>query len=369
MLAWYDRNRRDLPWRKSTDPYRVWLSEMMLQQTQVATVIPYYERFCSNYPTVDRLAAADLRAVLKHWAGLGYYARARNMHRAAKMVVEQFDGRFPKTRDELRQLPGVGPYSAAAIASIAFREKAAVVDGNVNRVLARLFCLRGDTATTGGKQEIALYADALAPDRRCGDYNQAMMELGATICTPGSTAKCDQCPIRRDCRALADDCVTSLPIKKKKIRMSRETHAVAAIRRGRRWLVVQRPESGLWGGLWELPTVVANGQPVKNIVRRLANDWTSTSCNPATKAFCHLDRQLTHKHIRFTGFVCDAETTVAPKPPKKGARWLAFDQLRALPMSTAMLAVVDALEASETNGRSAAATSRRASSGHPARSR
>lgn len=369
MLAWYDQNRRDLPWRKTIDPYRVWLSEMMLQQTQVATVIPYYERFCTNYPTVDRLAAADLRAVLKLWAGLGYYARARNMHRAAKMVVEQFDGRFPETRDELKKLPGVGPYSAAAIASIAFGEKAAVVDGNVNRVLARLFCLRGDTVSTCGKKEIAAYADALAPDRRCGDYNQAMMELGATICTPGSTAKCEQCPIRRDCRALADDCVAPLPIKKKKVRMSRETHAVAAIRRGRRWLVVQRPESGLWGGLWELPTAVANGQPIKSAVRRLADDWALSGYEPATTAFCKIDRQLTHKHIRFTGFICEAETKGARTPQKRGARWLAFDQLRALPMSTAMLAVVDALEASAAGGKSSASISRRASSGRRARSR
>jgi len=349
MLAWYDRNRRDLPWRKTTDPYRVWLSEMMLQQTQVATVIPYFARFTRAYPTIQKLAGADLRDVLKLWAGLGYYARARNLHRAAKMVVEEFDGRFPGTRDELRMLPGVGPYSAAAIASIAFGEKAAVVDGNVNRVLARLFCLRGDTATTAGKKQIASYADALAPDRRCGDFNQAMMELGATICTPGSTARCDQCPIRRDCRALADDCAASLPIKKKKVRMSRETHAVAAIRSGRRWLVVQRPETGLWGGLWELPTVVANGEPIKSAVRRLADDWTLAGCKPATTAFCKIDRQLTHKHIRFTGFICEAKTNIARKPQKKGARWLAFDQLRALPMSTAMLAVVDALEASVTD--------------------
>lgn len=369
LLAWYDEHRRDLPWRKTNDPYRIWLSEMMLQQTQVVTVIPYYERFTKAFPTVARLASADLRDVFKLWAGLGYYARARNMHRAAQLVVSDFSGEFPRSSGQLRELPGIGPYSAAAIASIAFGEKAAVVDGNVNRVVARLFGLTDDTATSTGRKKIAACADSIMPDRRCGDHNQAMMELGATICTPGAMARCDECPLKRNCRACKEGIVDRLPVKSKKLRVVEETHVVAAIRRGRHWLAVQRPIGGLWGGLWELPTAVCSGKSTLSSAKLLAAKCATSQCSVIGGSFCDTRRQLTHKRIRFAGFVFDCESCSEKGPKKDGARWLALDQLRALPMSNAMHAVVDALEASINNSDGKSSTSRRASSARPRRSR
>lgn len=369
LLGWYDRHRRVLPWRESTDPYRVWLSEMMLQQTQVATVIPYYERFTQAYPTVKKLAAADLKDVLGLWAGLGYYARARNMYRTAQIVVREHGGEFPETSEQLRALPGIGPYSAAAIASIAFGERAAVVDGNVNRVISRLLCIRDDLSTAAAKKKIAAAAQALMPRFRCGDFNQAMMELGARVCTPGTTASCEECPLRRDCLAVREGCVEALPVKKKKADLTRETHVVAAIRRGHRWLAVQRPENGLWGGLWELPTAVCNGSPARSETAKLIRECGLRVEPGTSRPFCEIDRLLSHKQIRFVGFIHTCHAVNAGKTEKKRARWLAISQLRALPMSTAMRAVVDALEASINEARAAEPTSRRASSAYRTRSR
>lgn len=369
LLSWYDRHRRDLPWRKSTDPYRVWLSEMMLQQTQVATVIPYYERFTKAYPTVRRLAAADLKDVLGLWAGLGYYARARNMHRAAQIVVREYGGKFPGTSEQLKALPGIGPYSAAAIASISFGERAAVVDGNVNRVISRLLCIRDELSTATAKKKIAAAAQALMPRSRCGDFNQAMMELGARICTPGASASCEECPLRRDCLAVREGCAETLPVKKKKAGLARETHVVAAIRRGQRWLAVQRPENGLWGGLWELPTAVCNGSRARSEAAKLIKKCGLRVDSRTSRPFCEIDRQLSHKQIRFVGIVHTCNIVNASPEKKERARWLAMSQLRALPMSTAMRAVIEALEASINDARAAGLTSRRASSAYPRRSR
>lgn len=368
LLAWFDRYKRDLPWRHAKqnfavpakqsyavcDPYPIWLSEMMLQQTQVATVLPYYERFLTAFPTLRDLAAADLDDVLRLWAGLGYYARARNMHRAANMIVNEMGGKFPDTCDGLRRLPGVGPYSAAAIASIAFDLRAAVVDGNVIRVIARVFDLRADVTTSRGKHRITQLADALAPEKRCGDFNQAMMELGATVCRPGAAAQCKDCPLQKVCKALAAGNVQRLPIKKRRTRVTSEVHVVAAVCRNKRWLVVQRPSRGLWGGLWELPTVVANGNATARLATELANSWTKRTGSQRRVPFCRLVRQLSHRRIEFVGYRIEAKeggdlpsrSSAQQDSKKNKARWLTISQLRALPMSTAMQSVVAELESS-----------------------
>lgn len=239
LLRWYDTKRRALPWRESRDPYRIWISEIMLQQTRVAAVIPYYERFLGRFPDVRSLARAHEPAVLAAWSGLGYYRRARHLHAAARMIAR---GEFPRTSDALRELPGIGRYTAAAIASIAFGERCAVVDGNVERVLSRV-CAR---ALNGDSWPIA---ESLVSRTRPGDFNQAMMELGATICTP-KAPQCGACPVSRFCGTRGEHPV-SKPVPRK-----RATLTYALCVRGDRVLLVQRSkEAGLMPGMWELPQV------------------------------------------------------------------------------------------------------------------
>jgi A/G-specific adenine glycosylase len=256
LLAWYDRHRRKLPWRalegETPDPYRVWLSEIMLQQTTVKAVAPYFLRFIARWPTVMALAAAPLDDVLKLWAGLGYYARARNLHACAKAVVESHGARFPAMQAELAALPGIGPYTAAAIAAIAFDAPAAAVDGNVERVVARLFAVEQELPAA--KPEIRRFAEQLVPTTRAGDFAQALMDLGATICTP-KTPACALCPWTDACAARRRGDAERFPAKapKKEGRL-RQGAAFVAVRADGCVLVRTRPPKGLLGGMTEVPT-------------------------------------------------------------------------------------------------------------------
>ena len=217
LLAWYRRHQRQLPWRDDPSPYRVWVSEIMLQQTRVVAVQPYFARFLDRFPSLKSLAAADQEEVLKVWEGLGYYSRARNLHRAARQVVAERGGRMPATSVELAELPGVGPYTAAAIASIAFGEATPVVDGNVLRVVARHRAWREDIAAVRTRNRVrASLEEAIAVSGDPSSFNQAMMELGALVCTPRQP-QCGVCPLAGDCRALAEDLVAELPVKRKQI--------------------------------------------------------------------------------------------------------------------------------------------------------
>jgi len=256
LLAWYDRHRRKMPWRagagETPDPYRVWLSEIMLQQTTVKAVAPYFLRFTARWPKVAALAAAPLDDVLKLWAGLGYYARARNLHACAKAVVERHGGRFPATQAELAALPGIGPYTAAAIAAIAFDAPAAAVDGNVERVVARLFAVQQELPA--GKPEIRRRAEQLVPTARAGDFAQALMDLGATICTPKKPA-CALCPWSDPCAARRRGDAERFPIKApKKEGKLRHGAAFVAVRADGCVLVRTRAPKGLLGGMTEVPT-------------------------------------------------------------------------------------------------------------------
>jgi A/G-specific adenine glycosylase len=256
MLDWYDKHRRVLPWRalpgKTADPYRVWLSEIMLQQTTVATVGPYFEEFLRRWPTVADLAVADLDAVLHAWAGLGYYARARNLHKCAKTVAEQHGGRFPDNEEQLRQLPGIGAYTAAAVAAIAFDRRATVLDGNVERVMARLFSVL--EPLPGVKPKLRALADTITPDRRPGDYAQAVMDLGATVCIPRKP-RCGQCPWHDACAARAAGIAETLPRKAAKAeKPTRRGVAFWLINPEGAVLLRRRPESGLLGGMIEVPS-------------------------------------------------------------------------------------------------------------------
>jgi A/G-specific adenine glycosylase len=275
LLAWYDAHRRALPWRagpgERPEPYRVWLSEIMLQQTTVATVGPYFERFVERWPDLGALAAAPLDDVLHAWQGLGYYARARNLHKCAGQVAAALGGVFPDTEEALRKLPGIGPYSAAAIAAIAFDKPASPVDGNIERVLARLHAL--ETPLPAAKPELRNLARALTPTKRPGDHAQALMDLGATVCTPKSP-DCGRCPWRPDCRAEALGLAAELPRRAaRKRRPTRYGTVFWALTRDRRVLVRRRPEKGLLGGMMEFPSTPweAGKQTTEN--RLFEADW------------------------------------------------------------------------------------------------
>lgn len=256
LLAWYDRHRRTLPWRalpgQRADPYHVWLSEIMLQQTTVAAVDAYYRRFLARWPTVGDLAAAPLDDVLHAWAGLGYYARARNLHKCAQAVVERHDGRFPDSEAALLALPGIGTYTAAAIAAVAFDRKATPVDGNVERVVARLFAI--DTPLPAAKQELRIAAARLTPEGRPGDFAQASMDLGATVCTPRSPL-CMVCPLAEGCAARAAGIAAALPRRTAKAARPRRLGvAFWIVRADGAVLLRRRVEKGLLGGMTEVPS-------------------------------------------------------------------------------------------------------------------
>ncbi len=254
VLAWFDRHgRKDLPWQQSRDPYRIWVSEIMLQQTQVKTVIPYYERFMLRFPDLETLADAPLDDVLHHWSGLGYYARARNLHLCAQTIKRAHRGRFPATQDELESLPGIGRSTAGAISSLALGRPAAILDGNVKRVLARYFAIEGWPGEAAVLRRLWSLSEALTPSVRCADYNQAMMDLGSLTCTRGRPA-CETCPLAADCIAHRQGNPGAYPrAKVKKTLPLKSARLVIVADRKGRILLQRRPPSGIWGGLWSLP--------------------------------------------------------------------------------------------------------------------
>ncbi|MEN6480018.1 MAG: A/G-specific adenine glycosylase [Anaerolineales bacterium] len=252
LLAWYRAERRDLPWRQTTDPYRIWLSEILLQQTRVASVIPYYRRLTERYPTIEALATAELDELLALWQGLGYYARARNLLRAAQVVCLKYSGQLPAEREALLSLPGIGEYTADAILSIAYGQPVAAIDGNVRRVLARLFDLPLDTRSPEAGRWFAETAHALLPPDAAGDYNQTMMDLGAMVCTPRHPA-CAACPLDAQCLALARGTIAERPVRQPRQPVAVHVFVAAYSEQDGRLLLVRRPPTGLLGGLWELP--------------------------------------------------------------------------------------------------------------------
>jgi A/G-specific adenine glycosylase len=253
LLPWFAENRRDLPWRRNRTPYRVWVAEIMLQQTRVDTVIDYYRRWMKAFPSWKALAAAPQSDVLKCWEGLGYYSRARNLHTAARSICDTFHGRAPGTATELRSMPGIGPYTAAAIASLAFNENAAVVDGNEIRVLSRLFAFGGDTKSAAGKKRMQAWADELLVKGLAGEFNEAMMELGALVCLP-KNPKCAGCPLQNVCDALAKGSSSKFPVVEKKAKVPHITvGAAVTVNRKGEVLIAQRRQNDMLGGLWEFP--------------------------------------------------------------------------------------------------------------------
>ena len=348
LLAWYDRHARDLPWRSKAsvnggeplraDPYRVWLSEIMLQQTVVATVIPYFENFTRLWPSVADLAAAEENDVLKAWAGLGYYARARNLIRCAKQVASEHGGVFPDTDEALQALPGIGPYTSAAIAAIAFGKKATVVDGNVERVMARIYAV--ETPLPAAKVEITSLAEALTPRTRPGDYAQAVMDLGATICRPKNPA-CNLCPWEGACQARSHGIQNELPKKlKKKPKPTRVGVVFWAQTTDGEVLLRQRPEKGLLGSMTEIPStewrVGVCDKEAAETSAPLACTWQATN---------HVIRHtFTHFHLELTLWTAKL---CAPVAPLKSAspdrcRWVYISQLGDEALPSVMHKVVKA---------------------------
>lgn len=253
LLQWYDANRRDLPWRHTRDPYRIWVSEIMLQQTRAAAVIPYYRRFFETLPTVESLAACPQETLLKLWEGLGYYSRAKNLQKAAMVLTETCDGRFPKRAEELQKLPGIGPYTAGAIASIAFDEPEPAVDGNVLRILARLQDDERDILQPAVQKDYRTYLKGQM-GHRPGDFNQSFMDLGSLVCLP-ETPKCESCPLQNLCLSKKKGTQSLRPVRTKKKPRRREALTVFVLQDGQGLWVRRRPEEGLLGGLYELPNV------------------------------------------------------------------------------------------------------------------
>jgi len=342
LLAWYDRHRRTLPWRaapgETADPYRVWLSEIMLQQTTVRAVAPYFLRFLERWPTVGALAAAPLDDVLAAWAGLGYYARARNLHACARAVADLHGGRFPDTEAALLALPGVGAYTAAAVAAIAFGRRAVPVDGNVERVVSRLFAI--DAPLPGAKPRIRAAAAALAPESRSGDFAQALMDLGATICTPRNPA-CPLCPWSAACIARGRGDAETLPRKAPKREGARRRGAAfVVLRAGRDVLVRQRPPRGLLGGMTEVPTTAWTADFDANDAARHAPELGETAAwrrlpGVVTHVFTHFPLELTV----FAALV--SAGTSAPA----GMRWAALATLSDEALPSLMRKVIDHADA------------------------
>lgn len=369
LLAWYDRERRLLPWRAphgtKADPYHVWLSEIMLQQTTVKAVVPRYAGFLRRWPTVNALADAALGEVLAAWAGLGYYARARNLHACARDVVERHGGEFPERESELRRLPGVGDYTAAAIAAIAFDLPATPVDGNVERVVARLFAVT--TPLPQAQAEIRALAATLTPSKRPGDFVQAMMDLGATICTPRRPA-CGLCPLRSECRAYAQGLAEALPYRAvKEERPVRRGVAFVALRDDGAVLLRARPLKGLLGGMLEVPaTPWAEGESAPR------SAWAYAPVEAEWRGLMgKVEHIFTHFHLKLDVYRADVEFDVvlgeAASPER--CRWVARRDLATEPLPSVMHKILDHAFAADDRALRSRSSSRAAAAPRRARRR
>ncbi len=338
LMEWYAHNRRDLPWRHDPTPYRVWVSEVMLQQTAVSTVIPYYRRWMQRFPDVRSLADAAERDVLSLWEGMGYYQRARRLHRAARKVVEEHDGSLPRRRAALLSLPGVGPYIADAIRSLAFGEDVVALDANVARVLMRLLALRGRATDAGVKRQVRRRARAGLPEGRSADYNQALMDFGSTICRP-RRPRCGRCFLPEQCRAFQRGEQYDIPPPTRR-NLQEISTAVAVFRRDGDVYLQKRPPDGLFAGMWEFPGgKVEDGESPARALERECREELSVECAPGGKLL-----ELTHYYtvfkVRLHAFLCPAPEGL---PLDETHRWVEVDRLDDYPMPSANRSIADRL--------------------------
>ncbi|MDZ4699853.1 MAG: A/G-specific adenine glycosylase [Rhodothermales bacterium] len=342
LLAWYGQVARPMPWRNSADPYRIWLSEIMLQQTRVDQVLPYFERFVAAFPDLPALASAPLDEVLRHWEGLGYYSRARNLHAASRAMAEHHAGRIPSTYEAIVALPGIGPYTAAAVLSIAYGRPHAAVDGNVIRVLSRLFVVTDDVGAGRTRAHLQRLADTLIDPRRPGDYNQALMELGATVCIPRSP-RCGACPIALWCRACAEGTQENFPVKTKKGPTPHYHHVVGIVRNeAGEYLIHQRHEENMLGGMWTFPGGrLEAGESVEAACRRLLlEDFDIDAL--AESPFHRLSHA--YSHFKITLNACDCQNA-RPRdtPGDRRLKWVAAEALTEHAFDRASRKLIDAI--------------------------
>lgn len=331
LLRWYALHARPMPWRGKTDPYAIWVSEIMLQQTQVNTVIPYYNHWMEQFPTVQALAAADEHAVLNAWEGLGYYSRGRNMLKAARLVSEKYQGEFPSTVGELCKLPGIGRYTAAAISSIAFGKDEAVLDGNVKRVLARVFEFSDAVNTPEGEKKLWLLAADLLPKGEASAYNQAVMDLGATICTPKSP-DCLNCPINSICASFINQRQGQFPVMREKQPVPHIDVVAAIIRQNGLVLIARRPSKGLLGGLWEFPggKLEAGESHSEALVREIREELGVEVI--AVEKFGVYHHAYTHFKVTLQAWFAELQGEQPTALEASELRWVKIEELDGYPM-------------------------------------
>ena len=304
LLAWYEKNKRSLPWRQEVSPYRTWVSEIMLQQTRVTAVLPYFERFMAAYPDIAALAAADAEELMRLWQGLGYYSRARNLQRAAQSIVRDYGGVFPRSYEAVRALPGIGDYTAGAILSIAFGERVPAVDGNVLRVVSRLTGCAENVLDDKTRRKMRGWVEEILPTGQAGTFNQAMMDLGALVCLPNGEPLCRDCPAAQFCAARTENLQKMLPVREKNREKRVEKRTVFLLRRGGEVALVKRPDKGLLAGLWEYPNVPGE-MDEQGAAAQLAewgvvpHQWVKKLT--ATHEFTHIRWEMTGYIIEITG--------------------------------------------------------------------
>lgn len=330
LVPWFRQHGRDLPWRQTHDPYRIWVSEIMLQQTQVATVIPYYERFLKSFPDVAALAAAPEEIVLRHWEGLGYYRRARHLHAAAKVIVAEHEGVFPRAADAVRSLPGIGRYTAGAILSFAYDDREPIVEANTLRLYSRLLAYEGNVTTRAAHDALWKFANDVLPAQGSGELNQALMELGSQVCTPRSPA-CGDCPLAHLCPTRALGAQERIPSSTKKMKYEDVVELAAVVRRGDKILVRLCGPDERWAGLWDFPRFASretddHASQLREGVRSL----TAVEIEPGEELTV-----IKHGVTRFR-ITLRCHTAVAKKAPRRlaeGVRWVTIEELAALPLS------------------------------------
>jgi A/G-specific adenine glycosylase len=335
LLKWYQFHKRQMPWRGEADPYKIWISEIMLQQTQVKQATPYFLNFISHFPTVFDLAAAEQQEVLKAWEGLGYYSRARNLHSAAKMVVDSFDGKLPESYDEIIKLKGIGPYTAAAVTSIAFNKANAVVDGNVIRVLTRYYGIENDIRSSKTRRQVQERADDLIDENQPGEFNQALMELGSQVCTP-SNPDCLNCPVQAGCLASKMAKTDVIPYKSKAKKKPHHVIGVGIIeRKDDKILIALRPNDAMLGGLWEFPGgKQENEENIQQTIERELKEELGVEVK-AYKELMSLKHTYSHFSITMHAWFCKL-LSGDPKPKEsQEVRWVKRNELEQYPFPKA----------------------------------
>lgn len=359
LLRWFKENKRDLPWRKDKNPYHIWVSEIMLQQTQVKTVIPYFERFIDSFPTVDDLAAASEEEVLKHWEGLGYYSRARNLHEAVREVQEVYGSVVPDNPEQIAKLKGIGPYTKGAILSIAFNQPEPAVDGNVMRVLSRYYLIRDDITKHQTRRAMEQLVREIIPHGQAGDFNEALMELGALVCTPRNP-QCETCPVKAKCAARLSGEQLALPVKKRGKPPRIEQRLVALVEgqgeQTGRFLVRQRAETGLLARMWELPHVLIDEQLLEKLKdhEKCAEFLTAALRDEEDIAIVHpqhfmdIEHIFTHIHWKMSVYICkqDDLTQFDDEQTHTHYRWMTLDELSQYPFPQVFLRIIEQYEQS-----------------------